>query len=83
MSEIQGVKFFSGRRVSCRLFVDTIAFMKGKISGITFYQQGSMEFLSESQKQPSGAFSLTILTGKNCVILNSVQEFIETEAWRF
>ena len=53
MSEIQGVKFFSGRRVSCRLFVDTIAFMKDKISGITFYQQGSTEFLSESQKQPT------------------------------
>ena len=24
---------------------------------------------------------LTILTGKNCVLLHSVQEFIETEAW--
>ena len=24
---------------------------------------------------------LTILTGKNCVLLNPIQEFIETEAW--
>ena len=26
---------------------------------------------------------LTILTRKNCVLLNSVQEFIEIEAWLF
>ena len=26
-------------------------------------------------------FMLTILAGKNCVLLNPVQEFIEIEAW--
>ena len=27
------------------------------------------------------AISLTILTAKNCVLFNSVQEFIEIKAW--
>ena len=26
-------------------------------------------------------FMLKILTGKNCVLLNAMQEFIETEVW--